>query len=204
MYRNRILSFVKRNGYAAMVYWLALAMPAGLCQERPSKDTNASPVKVPLASPAGEVVHPVRVSENGRYLVDQRGRAVFWLGTTQWELFRGYTLDDARIILESAKARGFAFVQVKLLGGGDGTKPNVYGEKPLIDDNPLTPNEAYFKNVDAVVEIARENNVAISLNSVPSTLAPGHHDPECARVGEMDRHALQERAHHCLVDDAKG
>ena len=146
-----------------MVYWLALAIPVGFCQERPSKDTNSSPVKVPLASPAGEVVHPVRVSENGRYLVDQRGNAVFWLGTTQWELFRGYTLDDARIILESAKAKGFAFVQVKLLGGGDGTKPNVYGEKPLIDDNPLTPNEAYFKNVDAVVEIARENNVAISL-----------------------------------------
>jgi hypothetical protein len=39
----------------------------------------------------------------------------------------------------------------------------VYGEKPWINDNPLTPNEAYFKNVDAVLQIARESNVNISM-----------------------------------------
>jgi len=110
-----------------------------------------------------EPVYPVRVSENGRYLTDQNGNPVFWLGTTQWELFRGYALEDARTILESARARGFAFVQVMLMGVGDGTKPNVYGEKPWIDDDPLTPNEAYFRNVDAVVRTARENNVVISM-----------------------------------------
>src|SRR5579871_6236797 len=109
----------------------------------------------------GEPVYPVKVSDNGRYLVDQNGEPVFWLGTTQWELFRGYTVEDARIIVESARERGFAFVQVMLMGVGDGTKPNVYGEKPWIDDNPLTPNEAYFANVDAVVRCARENNVVI-------------------------------------------
>ena len=49
------------------------------------------------------------------------------------------------------------------MGVGDGTKPNVYGEKPWINDNPLTPNEAYFKNVDAVLQIARENNFIISM-----------------------------------------
>ena len=37
------------------------------------------------------------------------------------------------------------------------------GEKPWVNDNPLTPNEAYFKNVDAVVQSARENNVVISM-----------------------------------------
>ena len=48
-----------------------------------------------------------------------------------------------------------------LLGVSDGTKPNVYGEKPWINDNPLTPNEAYFKNVDAVVKAARAENLTI-------------------------------------------
>ena len=38
-----------------------------------------------------------------------------------------------------------------LMGVGDGTVPNVYGQRGWIDNNPLTPNEAYFKNVDAVV-----------------------------------------------------
>jgi hypothetical protein len=112
---------------------------------------------------AGEPVYPVKVSRNGRYFVDQKGEPVFWLGTTQWELFHGYRLEDARTIIRKTKEKGFAFAQVMLMGVGDGTKANVYGEKPWIDDNPLTPNEAYFKNVDAVLDIARENNLVISM-----------------------------------------
>ncbi|MCX6903242.1 MAG: DUF4038 domain-containing protein, partial [Verrucomicrobia bacterium] len=53
--------------------------------------------------------------------------------------------------------------QVMLLGVGDGTKPNVYGDKPWTDDNPLTPNERFFTNVDAVVQAARDNNFVISM-----------------------------------------
>jgi len=112
---------------------------------------------------AAAPVYPLKVSENRRYFVDQKGDPVFWLGTTQWQLFREYKLEDARTIIEKTKARGFAFAQVMLMGVGDGTKPNVYGEKPWIDDNPLTPNEGYFKHVDAVVQIARDNNLVISM-----------------------------------------
>jgi len=108
-------------------------------------------------------VWPVKVSDNGRYFVDQKGSPVFWLGTTQWQLFREYTVEDARTILEKTADKGFVFAQVMLMGVGDGTKANVYGQKPWIDDNPLTPNEAYFKNVDAVLKIAGENNVNISM-----------------------------------------
>ncbi len=114
-------------------------------------------------SRADEAIYPLRVSDNGRYFVDQQGKPVFWLGTTQWQLFREYKLEDARTILEKTKSHGFAFAQVMLLGVGDGTKTNVYGEKPWTSVDPLTPNEAYFKHVDAVLEIARENNVVISL-----------------------------------------
>jgi hypothetical protein len=112
---------------------------------------------------AAEPVYPVKVSASGRYFIDQKGDPAFWLGTTQWQLFREYTLEDARTIIEKTKEKGFVFAQVMLMGVGDGTKANVYGQKPWIDDNPLTPNEGYFKNVDAVVRIARENNLNISM-----------------------------------------
>jgi hypothetical protein len=112
---------------------------------------------------AEQPVYPVKVSENGRYFVDQNGKPVFWLGTTQWQIFREYTLEEARMILENVENKGFAFVQAMLMGVGDGTQPNVYGEKPWIDNDPLTPNEAYFKNVDSVIQIARENNVVFSV-----------------------------------------
>ena len=115
---------------------------------------------LPVASRAAEPVYPLRISENGRYFVDQKGTPVFWLGSTQWQLFRDYSLEDASLILERSKANGFAFVQVMLMGVGDGTKPNIHGEKPWIDNNPLTPNEAYFKNVDAVVQLAASNGMS--------------------------------------------
>jgi uncharacterized protein DUF4038/collagenase-like protein with putative collagen-binding domain len=129
------------------------------------------PLLVPTSSRAGEAqdgdarkpVYPVKVSKNGRYFIDQQGNPVFWLGTTQWELFRGYTREDAETILEKSAAKGFAFAQVMLMGVGDGTKPNVYGEKPWTHDDPLTPNEAYFANVDAVVRAARDKNIVISM-----------------------------------------
>jgi Protein of unknown function (DUF4038)/Putative collagen-binding domain of a collagenase len=110
-----------------------------------------------------EDAYPVKVSQNGRYFVDQKGKPVFWLGTTQWQLFREYTLADAKIILEKSADHGFSFIQVMLMGVGDGTKANVSGQKPWNNDNPLTPNEAYFQNVDAVLQFAREKNVNISM-----------------------------------------
>ncbi len=112
---------------------------------------------------AGQPVYPVKVSENKRYFVEQNGNPVFWLGTTQWQIFREYTLEEARIILENAQSKGFTFVQAMLMGVGDGAAPNVYGQKPWINNDPLTPNEAYFKNVDSVIRIARENNVVFSV-----------------------------------------
>ncbi|MCR4413280.1 MAG: DUF4038 domain-containing protein, partial [Thermoguttaceae bacterium] len=106
---------------------------------------------------------PVKVSPNHRYFVDQKGKPVFWLGTTQWQLFRGYKLEDAKTIVERTAAHGFAFAQVMLMGVGDGTTPNVYGQRAWIDNNPLAPNEAYFKNVDAVVRAAADHNLTISM-----------------------------------------
>ena len=112
---------------------------------------------------AEEPVYPVKVSENRRYFVDRNGEPVFWLGTTQWQIFREYTLDEARTILEKTRSKGFVFVQAMLMGVGDGTQPNVNGDKAWINDDPLTPNKAYFKHVDSVIRIARENNLVFSV-----------------------------------------
>ena len=118
---------------------------------------------VAVSAAAEQPVFPIKVSENRQYFIDQNNNPVFWLGTTQWQIFREYTLDEVRTTLERVKGNGFVFVQAMLMGVGDGTKPNVYGEKPWINNDPLTPNEAYFKNVDSVIRIARENNLVFSV-----------------------------------------
>ncbi len=112
---------------------------------------------------AGDPVFPVKVSKDGRSFVDRNGDPVFWMGTTQWQLFREYTLEEARTILSRSRDKGFVFVQVMLAGVGDGTKPDKAGEKPWTGDDPLTPNEAYFRHVDAVIRSAAEERLAISL-----------------------------------------
>src|SRR6185436_18898717 len=110
-----------------------------------------------------EPVYPLKVSRNHRYFTDQRSTPVFCLGTTQWELVRGHTVEEARLIIEKSKQHGFVFAQVMLAGVGEGTNANVHGQKAWHNDNVLTPNEAYFKHVDDILQVARENNFVISL-----------------------------------------
>lgn len=62
---------------------------------------------------------PIRVSPNGRYFVDANGAPFYFLADTQWELFRRYWPDDARLILEDRKAKGFSVVMVMLTGVGN-------------------------------------------------------------------------------------
>jgi hypothetical protein len=149
------------KGFAlAAAFWLALAGAAALAQEGAAKGPAPLTKAATVEKTGDDAVHPIKVSANGRYFVDQTGNPVFWLGTTQWELLRGYSLDDAATILTKIKERGFAFVQV--MGSDDGARANVNGDKQWADSNPLTPNEAYFKHVDAVVGIAQRLNLAIS------------------------------------------
>lgn len=104
---------------------------------------------------------PIRVSENGRYFVDGEGKPFYFLADTQWELFRRYSLEDAKLILENRKAKGFTVVMVMLTGVGPGTEPNLAGERPWINNDPTAPNPAYFEQVDAVLKLARENNLQL-------------------------------------------
>ena len=99
---------------------------------------------------------PIRVSADGRYFVDEGGAPFFWLGDTQWELFRCFTLEDARTILEHRKRQGFTAIQIMITGVGEGNLPNLAGELPWVGNDPARPNEAYFRQMDRVVEIACE------------------------------------------------
>lgn len=107
----------------------------------------------------GAAPGPIRVSENGRYFVDGQGAPFYFLADTQWELFRRYSLNEAKLILENRKAKGFTVIMVMLPGVGDGTGPNFEGHRPWLNNNPATPNPAYFTNVDKVVQLAQSNGI---------------------------------------------
>lgn len=102
------------------------------------------------------------MSSNGRYFVKD-GEPFFWLGDTQWELFRLFSLDDAKVVLENRKEKGFSVIQVMLTGVGDGTKPNLAGQTPWEGNDPTAPHEPYFKNADSIIPMGGEKGLVFAM-----------------------------------------
>jgi len=131
----------------AALAWLASGLPA-LGDERPS----------------GATPYPARVSENHRYLLDQRGEPFFYLGDTAWELFHRPSLTDAEVYLRDRAAKRFTVVTAVVLAEFGGlVEPNAEGNLPLVGNDPSRPVEAYFRHIDAVVRLADGLGLAVAV-----------------------------------------
>lgn len=106
---------------------------------------------------------PLNISSNGRYFIDQSGAPFFWLGDTQWQLFRDFSLEEVEIILKNRVEKGFSVIQIMVTGTGDGTTPNKDGQTPWLRNNPATPNEAYFTKVDKIIQLAHQYGIFLAL-----------------------------------------
>lgn len=103
------------------------------------------------------------VSENQRYLL-KAGQPFFYLADTGWELFHRLDRDQASYYLKRRAEQGFTVIQAVVLAEFDGLHvPNPYGDLPLLNDNPETPNEKYFRHVDYIIDKAAELNMTIAL-----------------------------------------
>ncbi len=108
-------------------------------------------------------VPSIHVSANGRYFCSASSEPFFWLGDTQWQLVRDFTLDEVDAIAGRRRQQGFNVLLVMLTGVGDGTRPNVNGDVPWTDHNPATPNEAYFEHADSALRIAERAGMVVVL-----------------------------------------
>jgi len=116
-----------------------------------------------------EVRGPIRVSPDHRYFVDSEGKPFFWLGDTAWPLFAEYPKTEAEAYLQNRATKGFTVIQgVLAWGKGTGFESkypiaNAAGDKPWLNDNPATPNDAYFRHVDYLVEFARQRGLVLAM-----------------------------------------
>jgi hypothetical protein len=115
--------------------------------------------------PSVELSHgKLKVSDNHRFLVFEDGTPFFYLGDTAWELFHRLSRQETEKYLENRREKGFTVIQAVVLAELDGlNEPNAEGEKPLIRNNPATPNEKYFRHVDWVIRKAAEKGIFIGL-----------------------------------------
>jgi Protein of unknown function (DUF4038) len=104
-----------------------------------------------------------RPSSNGHHLL-RDGKDFFWLGDTGWELFHRLNREQADQYLKTRSRQGFTVIQAVILAEFDGLHtPNAYGDIPLLNDDPATPNENYFKHVDYIINKAAEDGLVIGL-----------------------------------------
>ena len=138
---------------AMMLVGLTLFLIPTTCQNQPQAAQGTS-----------QESEPLKVSDNGRYFV-RNGKPFFWLGDAVWSLFTLYAKEEAETYLEHRKKQGFNVFQTMIVfDGGPGLKTrygNTEGNEPFFDMDPATPNEAFFKNVDQVIEIARQKGLVI-------------------------------------------
>ena len=107
---------------------------------------------------------PLKVSENKRFLVTTDGKPFFWMGDTGWELFHRLNKTDAISYFKKRSEQGFNVIQAVVLAELDGLHtPNSNGDLPLLHDDPLQPNAAYFNYIDTLLDLAAKNNIYIAL-----------------------------------------
>lgn len=132
---------------------LSLIIANGFAQENPWK------------GPSADLNHgKLKVSDNRRFLVYDDGTPFFYLADTGWELFHRLNKEETEKYLENRRSKGFTVIQAVALAELDGLNtPNAEGNKPLIGNDPLKPNEAYFEHVDWVIRKAAEKGIFIGL-----------------------------------------
>ena len=118
---------------------------------------EAATVAAPVIQSAG-----LRVSADGRYLVNADGSAFTWVADTAWRLFNVPSRADADLYLQDRANKGFTVIQAVLVN--DSAPKNFNGQSPFINNDPAKPNPAYFTYVDTLVSDAKALGLTLAIS----------------------------------------
>lgn len=123
-----------------------------------------------LQSSATQIPERLQVSENHRYLVDEKGAPFFYLADTAWELFHRLNREEADRYLQNRASRGFTAVQAVAVAELDGINtPNAYGFLPFVEEDPARPDvkegpeNDYWDHVDYIVKKANDMGIYVAM-----------------------------------------
>jgi hypothetical protein len=118
----------------------------------------------------------IKVSNNGKFLIDKNGKPFFWLADTNWEMFHRLNREEAKDFIKIRSEQGYNILQAVALAEFNGVRsPNRYGDLPLINEDPekLAVTEGndpadsiqydYWDHVDYIIKEAAAKNMYIGL-----------------------------------------
>jgi hypothetical protein len=115
-------------------------------------------------------VYPLKVSKNGRYLVDQNSAPFLIMGDAPHAMFGNLSEAQAEQYLSDRASRGFNSVWIEILCNSycgcrsDGSTRD--GIPPFLKAGDVsTPNPDYFRKVDDIVKLAAQRGMVVFLDS---------------------------------------
>jgi len=105
-----------------------------------------------LLLPAAEPLPPIHISPDGHYFVKAGGTPFFWQADTAWGIFNHAAPADVDAYLADRQAKGFNVIQGVIALWDYRQKRNPDGELPFVNGDLGQINEAYCKNVDAILD----------------------------------------------------
>jgi len=109
---------------------------------------------------------PLRLSADGRRVVDVNGTPFLFQGDAGWGLIAAADEDMVEAYLDDREQKGFNAATVRLIEHHFVQTPplNIYGDAPFTTPGDFsTPNEAYFAHVDWVLRRADERGILVLL-----------------------------------------
>ena len=109
---------------------------------------------------------PLRVSQNGRHLVDADGRPFLVIGDAAWSLIAQLTEEGIARYLDDRQQRGFNSIIVNLIEHKFASKApaKIDGVAPFLKPGDFTqPNPAYFDYAHQAVAAAKQRGLTVWL-----------------------------------------
>jgi hypothetical protein len=125
---------------------------------------GAGPTPGPSATPATTTqatgpAFPLKVSSDGRYLVDQRDTPFFYAADTAWTMLSRLSVADAKKLIDLRASQGFTAIQSVLTSftAADGGPHGV----PFADGDLTRPVESYWQGVDEILRYANRRGILV-------------------------------------------
>lgn len=125
----------------------------------------ANPSANPLitATPATPTGKQITVDPTGRFMM-RSGAPWFYLADTGWLVAQSLAGAELATYLDNRRAKGFNVIQCTgAAWGASAPKPAPDGSLPFLNNNPATPNPAFWSYVDTLLSMAEDRDMVIAL-----------------------------------------